>query len=428
MVSHLDITTRQNVRSTLKQCGLTRMPQEAKQNITSIRLFGGLEERPHQSQPWIPRRLRSSRENDENELFQILSCELPSLRYLRFRFRGAAAAGLPLRSLLVCAENMTNLVTLRLFNVRLQASTPNDLMELQEAIQSHPSLQRFTLESCCLADAISSIGPIMEGLANNPNVETIVLNDSHIVALNDNENDAVEATRAWLQYLMAHSMSMKSLKLNMMPEIQNQHIIGLAETLMTNGATHNNNKSTGLQELCIESATVHESGCLALVQWLETHPPSLERLELALYRNQDYIVDEDTMSARGDINWDKVGMARALHHNKSLKHLHIFAENITEHGFPSAFCTMLRDHNTTLEHLTVGWEEIGNRQEEREMDFYLRLNRAGRGTLTDEATKETWVNFILHHSKDLSALQYVLTRNPALVADMDASEEIWSSC
>jgi len=249
--------------------------------------------------------------------------------------------------------------------------------------------------------------------------------------VNDNENDAVEVTRAWLQCLVAHSMPMKSLKLNMMPEIQNQHIICLAETLMTNGATYNNNKSTSLQELCIESATVHESGCLALVQWLETHPPSLERLELALYRSSDFIVgddDEDTMSARGDINWDKVGMARALHHNKSLKHLYIFAENITEHGFPSAFCTMLRDHNTSLEFLTVGWEDIGSSQEEREMDFYLRLNRAGRGTLTDEAPTETWVNFILHHSKDLSVLQYVLTRNPSLVADMDASEEKGSSC
>jgi len=178
MVSHLDIATSQNVRSTLKQCGLTRMSQEAKQNITSIRHFGGLEERRHQSQPWRPRRPRSSRENDENELFQVLSSELPSLRYLRFRFRRAAAAGLSLRSLLVCAENMTNMVTLRFFNVLFQASAPNDLMELQKAIQRPPSLQRFTLESCRLADDIASIGSIMEGLAHNPNVETIVLNAS----------------------------------------------------------------------------------------------------------------------------------------------------------------------------------------------------------------------------------------------------------
>jgi hypothetical protein len=74
---------------------------------------------------------------------------------------------------------------------------------------------------------------------------------------------------------------------------------------------------------------------------------------------------------------------------------------------------MMKD-NTSIECLEIDITNVSKLQRQ-EIDFYLALNRAGRGVFfKDQATKEERVDCLIRANEDLDMLYYLLSRNPSV--------------
>jgi hypothetical protein len=413
MDTHLDVTLRQDARSTWERCDLVNLrTREEKNKIESVRIQcgSGSVRRGRRRGLFERGGARIMPQHEMIQVFRSLSGDLPSLERLRIRFKGT---GLPMRAVTESLLNSKKLTSLRVFDVQFKRIAPDDLQGLAYACRSHPSLRRVFLDLCQVSaeeqqsknsSESLSLEPIIHALCQNSNVQKIAISNTKISLPND-----IVGTSSWIRAL-AQSPTLTSLKLEMVEEILNEHIILLAQTLAASeeNIASESNTASPLQDLCIESCKIKESGCAAMAQFLKT-TRHLERLDFVLYDNSSMSKDGELPK---EIDWNNAGMAEACLHNTTLKYLRLFSENITKNGYPDAFVSMLRT-NCTLEHLVLGWDGEAC----AESSFYLQLNRDGRRHLTEQAPKVVWVDFMIQHS-DLSSIFYVLTRNPSLVKEM----------
>jgi hypothetical protein len=77
-------------------------------------------------------------------------------------------------------------------------------------------------------------------------------------------------------------------------------------------------------------------------------------------------------------------------------------------------------HNSTIEQLII--DSGGPGTLNATIEFYLRLNRAGRQRLivqSEEVPRKEWIDFLIPHKNDLRVIFYIISLNPSLCQCVD---------
>lgn len=331
--------------------------------------------------------------------------DLHHLQKLRVDFIGRPLR-LPVRALTSVLQRSTELTKLVLEEIRLSGSV-EELEALADAFKSHQSLEIVDLHCCVPADGVeTTLDPVVSALAQVPTLTEVLLRDSRIAPRSmtanldnlgnidddDDDDNAMDESTAnnnagWAGTsltALCQSTSLRILTLRDMAEIRDQHLELMAESLRTNDT---------LRELTICSTHLGERSGRAMGQVLQTNR-RLQKLEIQLNSGEHAIPITEVLQA-----------------NSSLKRLDLFFNGSISPRIREAFTEMLRRNYVLLDLNGSVWRGQSN----SEIDFYLRLNRAGRGDLlTEHATRKQWVETMISQRGDLSILFSILSMNPSI--------------
>jgi hypothetical protein len=402
---------------------------------------------------------RSATQVTDADLMAIFSAvaDLKDLEKLRVDFVGRPLR-LPVNALAIVLLQATHLQQLVLEEVRL-AGTMEEWENLAAALRSHLALQVVDLHGCVPAEGSeTTLDPFVAALAdvktltelflrdtriasrhrrnnndgnnNNLNVNNhlnlipnnlqqpnlqnpVNLGDNIIINGNNNDNnndgddgdggdddddndddgsgddeeDEESATPQWAGTsltALCQSPSLRVLTLRDMPEIRDYHVELMAQSLRSNDT---------LRELTVCSAHLGEKSGRAIGQVLRVNR-RLQKLEIQLNSGEHAIP-----------------ITKVLELNSSLKRLDLFFNGCISPRIREAFTEMLRCNYRLLDLNGSVWRGQCN----SEIDFYLRLNRAGRGDLlTEHATRERWVDTMIEQRDDLSIVYSLLLMNPSI--------------
>jgi len=357
-------------------------------------------------------------------IFEALG-ELTRLQKLRVDFVGRTLR-LPVVALTTVLERVPQLQQLVLEEVRLDGSVA-DVEALAMALRQHPSLQLVDLHCCVPAEGLeTTLDPLVTALAHVPTLTEVLLRDTRIAPRlmhnnNDDEDDeddddsdeegssdeedentmdqeggggggtggAGSSSRrpTWSGsslVSLCESPSLRTLTLRDMAEIRDVHL-----ELMATSLQHNDT----LRELTICSPSLGERAGRAMGQVLRSNR-KLQKLEIQLNSGEDAIP-----------------ITEILQFNSSLKRLDLFFNGSISPRIREAFTEMLRRNYVLLDLNGSVWRGQSN----SEIDFYLRLNRAGRGDLlTEHATRAQWVDTMISQREDLSIVFSLLLMNPSI--------------
>lgn len=183
---------------------------------------------------------------------------------------------------------------------------------------------------------------------------------------------------------LCRSPSLRILTLRDMTEINDGHI-----ELMSDALCHNST----LRELTICSGNLGIASGRAMGSVLQANR-ILEKLEIQLNCGEDAIP-----------------ITEVLQRNSTLKRLDLFFNGPINPRIREAFTEMLRCNYVLLDLNGSVWRGQSN----LELDFLLRLNRAGRGDLlTEHATRKQWVETLISQQDDLSIVFSLLSMNPLI--------------
>ncbi|CAB9500681.1 NLR family, CARD domain containing 3 [Seminavis robusta] len=375
-------------------------------------------------------------------IFEALS-ELQELQKLKVDFVGRPLR-LPVSALTVVLQRASKLTQLVLEEVRL-AGNVDELEALASALRAHPSLQIVDLHGCVPAEGSEgTLDPLVTALAhvktltevllrntriasrhpvdNNNNLHphnhlNLIPNNLHQLNINggnaaaavaaiqnnnnnnggggdddssssDDDSDDEEASTApWngsSLCALCQSPSLRVLTLRDMSEIRDQHLELMADSLRSNDS---------LRELTVCSIHLGERAGRAMGQVLQVNR-RLQKLEIQLHSGEHAIP-----------------ITEVLQVNSSLKRLDLFFNGCISPRIREAFTQMLRCNYRLLDLNGSVWRGQSN----SEIDFYLRLNRAGRGDLlTEHATRAHWVDTMIEQRDDLSIVFSLLLMNPSV--------------
>ena len=338
-------------------------------------------------------------EGDLVTIFQALS-EMPDLEKLRVDFVGRPLR-LPVASLATVLRGIKQLKRLVLEDVRLAAEDEADLEAVSQVIRQHPSLELVDLHCCVPADGLEiTLDPLVTALAHVETLTEVLLRKSRIAPRSmtqpadpdsdsDSENERMEdqERQEWdgtSLKALCESTSLHTLTLRDMIEIEDRHIEFMAESLKSNQT---------LREFTVCSANIGERSGRAMGRVLQVNR-KLHKLEIQLNSGEAAIPITEVLQA-----------------NSSLKRLDLFFNGSISPRIREAFTEMLRLNYRLLDLNGSVWRGQCN----SEIDFYLRLNRAGRGDLlTEHASRAQWVDTMISQRDDLSIVFSLLLMNPSI--------------
>jgi hypothetical protein len=316
-------------------------------------------------------------------IFEALG-ELPNLQKLKVDFVGRPLR-LPVVALTIVLKRVAQLTSLVLEEVTL-AGTYDELEALGEALRSHPSLRIVDLHGCVPAEGSeTTLDPFVAALAHVPTLEEVLLRDTRIASPRNPNGDTAEHDWAGASLTaLCQSQTIRVLTLRDMTEIHDRHLELMARSLSTNNA---------LRELTVCSTNLGERSGKAMGKVLQVNR-WLQKLEIQL-----------------DSGEHAIPITEVLQFNSSLRRLDLFFNGCISSRIREAFTEMLRRNYVLLDLNGSVWRGQSN----LEIDFYLRLNRAGRGDLlTEHATREQWVNKLISQKNDLSIVFSLLSMNPSV--------------
>lgn len=343
-------------------------------------------------------------------IFEVLA-ELPNLQKLRVDFVGRPLR-LPVAALAVVLQRSVLLKQLVLEEVRL-AGTPEQLEAVAEALRAHPALEIVDLHCCTPADiSQSTLDPLVSALAhiktltevllrntriasnrrvNNQNnnfnlIPNNLVNGNNIINNGEEEEDTTINTNWEGSSLTAlcRSPSLRILTFRDMAEIRDKHVELMAESLRSN---------VTLRELTLCSSHLGERSGRAMGQVLLANR-HLQKLEIQLNSGEHAIPVTEVLQA-----------------NSSLRRLDLYFNGHISPRIREAFTEMLRRNYVLLDLNGSVWRGQSN----SEIDFYLRLNRAGRGDLlTEHTSRAQWLDTLISQKDDLSIVFSLLSMNPSM--------------
>jgi hypothetical protein len=342
-------------------------------------------------------------------IFEALA-ELPNLQKLRVDFVGRPLR-LPVAALSILLRRSLLLKQLVLEEVRL-AGTPEQLEAVAEALRAHPALEVVDLHCCVPADTSqATLDPLVSALAqvktltevllrntriasnrrvNNPNNNFNLIPNNLVNGNNNNNAEEEEDTSINTNWegtsltALCQSPSLRILTFRDMAEIRDKHVELMAASLRSNDT---------LRELTLCSSHLGERSGRAMGRVLQVNR-HLQKLEIQLNSGEHAIPVTEVLQA-----------------NSSLKRLDLYFNGHISPRIREAFTEMLRRNYVLLDLNGSVWRGQSN----SEIDFYLRLNRAGRGDLlTEHASRAQWLDTLISQKDDLSIVFSLLSMNPSM--------------
>jgi hypothetical protein len=299
---------------------------------------------------------------------------------------------------------------LELNNVNLTGST-EEFRDFMALLRQHASLRVFCLSSSGCSSACS-ITDLMGALSDAPRLEKVIIYSEGRSPWGPMTGEAVgtlcrSATITELQHLVLYNSS-SALGQNFFTD---EHTVSLAQAL--SGPADSIGSSTiiqpslsQMQEIMISCWPLGIEGVRALCQMLRVNT-SLRKMTFVIYELEE-IKDGCII----------VDIAEALKFNQSLKVLELHGRNNDSDAkiaIEAAFLDMLQTNNYALTRLKLFNDEHSFIKPD--IDFYLKLNQAGRGDLLQNAnaTKSEWIQALANVRHDLSCLYYFLSTNPLIM-------------
>ena len=342
-------------------------------------------------------------------IFEALA-DLPNLEKLRVDFVGRPLR-LPVTALSFVLQRASFLKQLVLEEVRL-AGSPQELETVAETLRSHPALQIVDLHCCYPADTSqSTLDPLVRALADVKTLTEVLLRKTRIASNrrvnnqnnnfnlipnnlvngnNNNTDDDDEDTSINTNWegssltALCQSPSLRILTFRDMAEVRDKHVELMADSLRANDT---------LRELTLCSSHLGERSGRAMGQVLLANR-HLQKLEIQLNSGEHAIPITEVLQA-----------------NSSLKRLDLYFNGHISSRIREAFTEMLRRNYVLLDLNGSVWRGQSN----SEIDFYLRLNRAGRGDLlTEHASRAQWLDTLISQKDDLSIVFSLLSMNPSI--------------
>ncbi|CAB9517196.1 expressed unknown protein [Seminavis robusta] len=363
--------------------------------------------------------------NDDNDSLrlrrQVFAAvgSLPKLQQLKIdSYMGLVR--LPVGVLSDTIQRARQLRELELWDLKLMvADDSNDLEALQNALQDHPCLERFTLYNCqSLTDRngatrACSLDPVVHALASMPKIEQVYITAA---AANSSASSSIAFSCSALEHL-CRSKTLKELglwKFNFHSAVQHRQ----TATIMP---PHNNNN----EPLTFMAPALAQSNTMTMFEFGKCH-----------------------LSAQGDL-----AMAAMLRTNTSLLQLDLHLDAVVttddddDEDYFVATAEALEKHNRTLKSLKL-WGLLSRRNQEalvamiqhnyclqtcrlldadcdvsQQMEFYIGLNRRGRKQLFKTTCGSQWINALADCGRNnfpkqqdgLSAIYYYLSMKPGLL-------------
>ena len=328
-------------------------------------------------------------------IFEALG-ELQNLEKLKVDFVGRPLR-LPVSALKLVLQRAPQLTSLVLEEVRL-AGDLNEMDGLAQSLRNHPSLKQVHLHGCVPAEGSeSTLDPLVTALANVGTLEEVLLRNTRITSRNGDTTTENDWSGTSLTHL-CQSTSLRVLTLRDMAEIHDRHVELMAPPLIANNT---------LRELTVCSTNLGKRSGKAMGQVLRANR-HMQKLEIQL-----------------DSGEHAIPITEILQNNSTLKRLDLFFNGTISPRIREAFTEMLRRNYVLLDLNGSVWRGQSN----LEIDFYLRLNRAGRGNLlTEHATRHQWLDTLISQKDDLSIVFSLLLMNPSLcLPDTNAFMDVSSN-
>lgn len=286
---------------------------------------------------------------------------------------------LPVKCLADFIHNAQELHTLRLDSIRITGNRV-DMDDLCASLMTHPSLEEIYLSGCIPADETTILEPIARSIAN-----------IHSLKLVEIVETSFPPSGAWTGGSLAElcrSDSLEVLRVRGIRFLMDEDILLMAKALNSNKA---------MKQLWLLSCELGFQGVgpTAIAEMLRNNS-SLEILGLnRLCFNRHAMIIADALKA-----------------NSSLRGLHLCLRDGLSSEVRDYYANIVEE-NYALEKVSGGL--IGS---DSQVEFFLRLNRAGRKTLLQDenCAKKKWITALESQSNDVSALYYLLSRKPSLCA------------
>ncbi|CAB9504991.1 expressed unknown protein [Seminavis robusta] len=324
----------------------------------------------------------------------------PKLQKLFWNFHRRHYAPLPLQALSLCLIQASRLALLEVCGLELNG-TNSDFTTLAASIQNHPSLEEIKISNCRVPPEHLDqqqeypLDALVQSMATIPHLRRIVLQSSTQDSLGKLRPESI----ALLMTTRAHNLQAMGL---LGFSFQEKHLVAISNALCSSSS------SSSLKELYLGNIQLGSKGDLALARMLRrqeesstTHnntASSLEYLDLQFQPHES-----------------PIEIARSLPHNTTLKHFFVHG-NLTQVS-QQAFAHAIQQ-NYHLQSL----ELMNGSPYLTEIRFYLKMNAlVGRAELlledndnNNHGSRAKWVDKLVSQRDDLSALFYLLSRNPLL--------------
>jgi hypothetical protein len=332
------------------------------------------------------------------ELFDSLG-RIPELRQLEFYGLRIFPYQVPIAMIRRTLARATKLHEICLVGIQVSGE-PRDFETFADTLKDHPSLKSFCLDNCRLEN--EARGPSLDDgiipvLVQLPTLEKVVIRAMERSVWGTVNCKSVE--------LLCASPTLKKLELFAFSPCCSNFMKVMAQSLQKHS-----NKSQ-LVQLSVAGSLGGLEGVKAISQMLHTNK-TLRAVELHM---------------RGRSDEDEVGiieLSKSLTHNKTLTkfQLHGTTDRHGSWDARNAFLEMLQSNYTLSDSVQVFHPGFLRPQN----DFYLKLNRLGRGRLLGSANihKEEWINTLFKARDDLSCLYYLLSMNPSLCSNSVTSVEV----
>jgi len=345
------------------------------------------------------------------KVFKALGA-LPHLKTLRFHYSSTdTLERLPVHLLSIAlSENAgcNQLEILELNQVNL-TGTVEEFNEFLSILQSHPSLSVFSFSTsgCCSS---SSINALLRALSVTPKLERVIIysekGQSPWGRLDSDSIAALcrSASLRELQHLVLYDSTD-----SMTNFFMDEHTIALAQTLSMPAIDSivqptQSTTISYLEEIMISCWPLGKAGVDALCRMIESNR-TLHKLTMVIYELGEDINKEETCNISN--------IATALYLNSTLQSLELHGRNEIGKWVEEAFLHVMQSNVTltNLELFHMNGLFLGPF-----LNFYLKLNRAGRGSLlqNQNISRSKWVDSLILVRNDVPCLFYFLSMNPLL--------------
>jgi hypothetical protein len=283
------------------------------------------------------------------------------------------------------------------------SGTLKEMEDLAQALSQHSTLIKISLADCRPeGGSCHVLDPLLVALARMPSLKTVEL-------------DLMEITR-WLQseesfsklFHGSNSNNLRTITLSYM-RVPEETIAAMAMALQTN---------TTLEELYLDRCdSLSRQSTLYMAQMLQ-HNTSLKKIKMVV---KDYE--------------DAIPIAVVLQkYNSTLKSLFLrsYHQQVTvSPRVYQAFLTMLQNNYSLEDLYTFQGNPMTQEKTDSTLNFYLKLNRAGRGRLMNhrstrnddtidmeedeqQVSNDEWVKSIIKSRADVECSFYFLSQNPSV--------------